>query len=215
LFYNTKVDLTALIGISLPLFQPNTQHAMTRRHSTPSTKVEMARGEDILVEDGLAIVNTEPYRPTDDAMDWSVDDVVRKLCEEPSLLPQTLNLPALAQAFRKRGITGRLLLCDIDSKALRVRWWVLKRCSRLQQTGVAVRTAQPTTAASDHYCPSSLPQRRSLVAAARLPRSRTPRPEIAESNYNCPSSLPQRHSLVAAARLPCTLIKLSSLSSGL
>jgi hypothetical protein len=91
---------------------------MTRRHSTPSTKVEMALGEDILVEDGLAIVNTEPYRPSDDAMDWSVDDVVQKLCEEPSLLPQTLNLAALAKAFQERGITGRLLLCDIDVKAL-------------------------------------------------------------------------------------------------
>jgi hypothetical protein len=69
----------------------------------------MAPGEDILVEDGLAIVNTEPHRPTDDAMDWSVDDVVRKLCQEPSLLPQTLNLAALAMAFRERGITGHLL----------------------------------------------------------------------------------------------------------
>jgi hypothetical protein len=89
------------------------------RHWTPRTKVEMAPGEDILVEDGLAIVSTEPYRPTDDAMDWSVDDVVRKLCEEPSLLPQTLNLAVLAKAFRERVITGPLLLCDIDARALR------------------------------------------------------------------------------------------------
>jgi hypothetical protein len=42
-----------------------------------------------------------------------------KLCEEPSLLPQTLNLAALAKAFRKHGITGHLLLCDIDAKSLR------------------------------------------------------------------------------------------------
>jgi hypothetical protein len=60
---------------------------MTRRRSTPSTKVEMLPGHGILVEDSLAVVSAEPYRPTDDAMDWSIDDVVLKLCQEPSLLP--------------------------------------------------------------------------------------------------------------------------------
>jgi hypothetical protein len=52
-------------------------------------------------------------------MDWSTDDMVRKLCQEPLLLPQTLDLAALAEASRKHRITGVLLLCDIDDKVLR------------------------------------------------------------------------------------------------
>jgi hypothetical protein len=79
----------------------------------------MLLGQGILVEDSLAVVSAEPYRPTDDAMDWSTDDMVRKLCQEPLLLPQILDLAALAEAFRKHRITGVLLLCDIDDKALR------------------------------------------------------------------------------------------------
>jgi hypothetical protein len=79
----------------------------------------MRLGQGILVEDSLAVVSAGPYRPTDDAMDWSTDDMVRKLCQEPLLLPQTLDLAALAEASRKHRITGVLLLCDIDDKVLR------------------------------------------------------------------------------------------------
>jgi hypothetical protein len=42
---------------------------MTRRHLTPSMKVEIALGKDILVEDSLAIVNTKLYQLTDNVID--------------------------------------------------------------------------------------------------------------------------------------------------
>jgi hypothetical protein len=50
---------------------------------------------------------------------WSVYDIGQRLCQEGSRLPETLDVHALAEAFKVYKVTGYTLLYYINSEVLR------------------------------------------------------------------------------------------------